>query len=97
MENRHPFRPKYLKFDNTSYFFREELNGIVSFKRGNYFIENSLLDIAVWGRTRNEAEEAFAFAFHALYENFAKKDDKNLASNASRLRSILEFITRTIA
>ena len=53
METLPPFTPEYLTFDNTSYVFREKLNGVVSFKEGYYFIENSLLDIAVWGKTRD--------------------------------------------
>ena len=85
----YPFKPQYLKFDDANYILREKLNGLVTFEAGNYCISNDLLDITVWGRTRDEAEEAFAFAFHSLYENFVKEDDKNLTTHARRLKKTL--------
>jgi len=93
----YPFKPEYLKFNDANYILSKKLNGIVTFEAGNYSIFNKLLDITVWGKTRDDAEEAFAFAFHSLYENFAKEDDKNLTSNARRLKKILrQLVVNTI-
>jgi hypothetical protein len=92
----YPFKPQYLKFENSNYILGEKLNGIVTFEAGNYSIFNELLDITVWGKTRDEAEEAFAFAFHSLFENFAKEDDKNLTPNARRLkRTLRQLVVNT--
>ncbi len=88
----YPFKPQYLKFDDSNYILHEKLDGVVTFEAGNYSISNELLDITVWGKTRDEAEEAFAFAFHSLYENFAKEDDKNLTSHARRLKKTLRHL-----
>ena len=89
-EDIYPFKPQYLTFNGASYILREKLNTIVSFEDGHYIISNELLNISVWGETRDEAEEAFAFAFHSLYENFAKEDDKNLTPQSRRLKQTLK-------
>ena len=86
----YPFKPQYLAFNGVSYIFREKLETTLSYDDGHYVISNELLDITVWGVTRDEAEEAFAFAFHSLYENFAKESDKNLAPQSRRLKQTLK-------
>jgi hypothetical protein len=88
----YPFKPQYLKANNNNYILREKLDSAVSFEEGNYIITNGLLDITVWGKTRDEAEDAFAFAFHALYENFANEKDKNLSPDANALKRTLQKI-----
>ena len=93
----YPFNPQYLRFNNTNYILHEKLDAPVSFEDGSYFISNRLLDIAVWGNTREEAEGAFAFAFHSLYENFAKETDKNLGKDAQLLkRKLKKLVLNTI-
>ena len=85
----YPFKPQYLSFNGASYILNTKLDTNVSFNEGQYFITNELLDITVWGKTRDEAEEAFAFTFHSLVENFAKENDKNLSPKARRLKKTL--------
>ena len=89
-EDTYPFKPQYLTFKGVNYILREKLNTIVSYEDGHYIISNELLNITVWGETRDEAEEAFAFAFHSLYENFAKENDKNLTPQSRRLKQTLK-------
>jgi hypothetical protein len=86
----YPFRPQYLTFGGINYILRERLNTDVSYADGTYTIFNELLDITVWGKTRDEAEEAFAFTFHALHENYAKEHDKNLSADAIRLKKVIK-------
>jgi hypothetical protein len=85
----YPFKPQYLAFSGVNYILREKLNADVAFEDGHYIITNELLNITVWGKTRDEAEEAFAFTFHSLYENFAKEHDKNLTVQARQLKQTL--------
>ena len=93
----YPFKPQYLAFNGVSYIFREKLETNVSYDDGHYVISNELLEIAVWGVTRDEAEEAFAFAFHSLYENFAKESDKNLTPRSRRLkRALRSFLSNNV-
>jgi len=89
-EDTYPFKPQYLMFNGINYILRERLNATVVFEEGYYIIRNELLDITVWGATRDEAEEAFAFTFHSLYENFANENDKKLTLQARRLKQILK-------
>ena len=96
IDETYPFRPQYLKFNDTNYILREKLNGIVSLEEGYYSIANELLDIIAWGKTRDEAEEAFAFTFHSLYENFAKEEDKKLTPKAKRLKQTLQHLVVNI-
>jgi len=88
-KNIYPFKTQYLKHGNTSYILREKISGSVSYADGQYIISNKSFDITVWGISREDAEEAFAFTFHALYENFAKGKDSNLAASAKKLKKKL--------
>ena len=92
----YPFKPQYLTFNSHNYILREKLNAVVAYEDGNYIISNELLNITVWGKTRDEAEEAFAFAFHSLYENFVKENDKNLSPKSRRLKQALKSIIHAV-
>ena len=94
-QDTYPFKPQYLAFNGVSYILKEKLNATVSFEEGNYIISNELLNISVWGHTRDEAEEAFAFAFHSLVENFAKESDKNLTARSRRLKQTMKNLIVT--
>ncbi len=85
----YPYRPQYLSFNGSNYILHKKLDSNVAFEEGQFIITNDLLDITVWGKTRDEAEEAFAFTFHSLFENFAKESDKNLSPKARRLKKTL--------
>ena len=89
-QDTYPFKPQYLAFDRHSYILKEKLDAVVAYVDGNYIISNKLLNITVWGKTRDEAEEAFAFAFHSLFENFANESDKNLTAKSRVSKRILK-------
>jgi len=89
-QDTYPFKPQYLTFNGVNYILREKLNAVVSYEQGYYIISNELLNITVWGETRDEAEEAFAFTFHSLCENFAKEQDKNLTPQSLLLKRTLK-------
>ena len=86
------YKTKHLKFNGTNYILREKLESMVSFAENQYMITNELLDISVWGDTRQKAEDAFAFTFHSLYQNFAKEDDTNLTNRAKVLKGLLKHL-----
>jgi hypothetical protein len=98
VENRetYPFHPNIIPFDNMIYVLHGRLNCEVSYESGHYFIENEFLDIEVWGETREAAENAFAFSFHALYTNFAKEADAKLSKTAKILKTNLLKIVKAI-
>ncbi len=59
-----------------------------------YILKNDLLDICVWGDTREDVESAFTFSFHALYENFALENDDKLSSESKKLKNnLLKFVS----
>ena len=85
-----------IQFDNLNYVLNEKLNCVVDYEDENYTIKNELLDITVWGDTREEVETAFAFSFHALYENFVKEEDVKLSSESKILKNKLLKIVKTV-
>jgi hypothetical protein len=94
----YPFNPDILKFDTIVYIFNKKLNCIVGYQDDSYTIKNKLLDICVWGNTRDEAETAFVFSFNALYENFALKNDSKLSPEAKKLKTkLLKLVKNRIA
>lgn len=92
----YPFKPDFLRFGGRSYVLKEKLDGQVSYEEGQYFITNDLLDITVWGDTRDAAEEAFAFSFHSLYKNYAEEVDDALTESACRLKATLQGLVVNI-
>ncbi|MBI5324841.1 MAG: hypothetical protein HZB41_06155 [Ignavibacteriae bacterium] len=85
----YPFKPDIIKYNDNIFNLIEKLECQVEFIEDNYIITNDKLDITVWGSTREEAENAFAFMFYSIYQNFAKEDDKKLSDNAIKLKQQL--------
>ena len=85
----YPFQPDHIKWKNTGYILREKLVCEISFEEGQYFITNDVLQTNVWGKTREEAEEAFSFVFDSLYEKFGREDDSRLSVKARALKATL--------
>ena len=54
------------------------------------------LDLTVWGQSLAEAEEAFAFSFDALYQNYYLAADAELAPDAQRIKAILHQLVREV-
>ena len=92
----YPFKPTMLRFDGLIYILNDKLDCVVDFEDDTYTIKNELLDLSVWGETREDVESAFAFSFHALYDNFALEDDKKLSSKSIELKNILLKLVKTV-
>lgn len=90
----YPYKPDIIKFDNVIYNLKEKLDCDVVFEDDNYIITNDFLDITVWGNTRDDAEQAFCFAFSALYQNFAMEVDKKLTEEAQKTKAKLLSIVK---
>jgi hypothetical protein len=92
----YPFKPKIIVWENRIYLLSEKLECSVEYKEDNYIIRNDEFDITVWGETREEAEDAFAFAFDALFNNFANEKDDNLTVQSQILKKKLNNIVLKI-
>lgn len=53
------------------------------------FIYNKLLDIRVWGNSKDDAIDALNFTFYSLYKNFAQEEDQNLTLEAKKVKEKL--------
>lgn len=92
----YPFKPNMIQFDNFVYIFNEKLHCDVDFEDDSYIIKNKFLDLCVWGDTREDVETAFAFSFHALYENFALENDDKLSLESKELKNKLLKLVKTV-
>jgi hypothetical protein len=92
--NTYPYKPDVIKFDKNIYDLSEKLDCKVIFEDNNYIISNDKFDLCVWGETREEAEQAFNFAFSALFQNFAKEYDENLSLEAKKIKNRLLKIVK---
>ncbi|MBM2816103.1 MAG: hypothetical protein HW421_2865 [Ignavibacteria bacterium] len=93
----YPFTPKVIVQDNNIYLLNAKLFCKVEFLEDDYIIRNEEFDLTVWGDSRDEAEEAFAFAFDALYKNFVFEKDENLTEQARVLKNKLNHLVYKIA
>ena len=80
-----------LRHDRRVFILTRKLETDVSFE-DLFLIRCPALNLAVWGPTLTEAEDAFAFAFDALYQNYYLEADVNLAPDARRLKALLHAL-----
>ncbi|GLU50747.1 hypothetical protein Dfri01_02080 [Dyadobacter frigoris] len=92
----YPYSPEIIKYDEKLYVLHDKLNCDVNFENQAYVIAFQPLDICVWGATREEAEAAFNFTFHALYQNFGIEADEVLSDEAIILKNKLLTIVKAI-
>ena len=92
----YPFKPNVIRYDNFIFVLNDRLECVVDYEDDSYAIKNTLLDISVWGDTREEAETAFAFSFYALYENFAVENDAKLSKESKDLKTKLLKLVKTV-
>ncbi len=92
----YPYRPDIISFSGMVYLLSRKLSCDVSYEEGMYLIRNEELDITVWGESREEAEEAFAFSFSALYKNFAQEEDTRLSPSALELKGSMNQLVKTV-
>jgi hypothetical protein len=90
----YPFKPDIIKYENLIYNLKQKLDCVVIYEDDSYIISNDLLEIRVWGDTREEAVDAFCFTFSALYQNFAKESDEMLTEKAKIIKSTLLNIVK---
>ncbi len=92
----YPYKPNIIQFEKLVFFLKSKIDCSVSFEDNNYLIECSELDITVWGSTREEAEEAFAFSFYSLYKNFYLEADNKLSKDALSLKKKLKSLVKSV-
>jgi hypothetical protein len=92
----YPYHPDIVKHDEKLYVLHEKLACEVNFENQAYLIAFPPLDLCVWGATREEAEAAFNFSFHALYQNFALERDDSLSKEAIVMKNKLLTIVKAI-
>lgn len=80
-----------LRHDRLVFILAEKLVTDVSFEE-LFIIRCEALDFTVWGQTLTEAEEALAFGFYSLYQNYYLEADDKLAPDAQRLKARLHTL-----
>ena len=92
----YPFKPNVINFDGLVYILSQKLDCEVEYDDESYVIRNNLLDITVWGETREEVENAFNFSFHALHSNFALENDGKLSDKSNELKTKLLRLVKSV-
>lgn len=92
----YPFRPDVLRYDEYLFILNRKLVTQISIEDGLFVIISDELDITVWGSAREEAEEAFAFSFYALYLNYCIEEDENLDEGAQELKETLKSLIQSV-
>ncbi len=92
----YPLKTEIIKYEQSVFVLKEKISCEVIFSDNFYYIKFEPLEIDVWGETREEAQEAFNFAFNSLYENFVLEKDKNLSLKAQSLKSKIMGMIKTI-
>jgi hypothetical protein len=90
----YPFKPDTIRSEGHSYLLTRKLQCTVEFEDGLYYISFPDLAITVWGKTREEVEEAFNFTFHSLYENYVTEPRENLSPGAIEIREKIEGLVK---
>jgi len=91
----YPFKPDAIRFEKRTFVLSKKLNCEVDFHDDVYFITYPELDVVVWGKTREEVEEAFAFTFSALYDNYMCESDEKLSSKAKDIKQKIHLLVIT--
>lgn len=92
----YPFHPSKIAYQNITFVLKEHLNCNIEYKRGKYFISFTPLDISVWGKSREEAEEAFSFVFYSLYINYYLVKNSDLTSEAVALKKKIKGFIKEV-
>ena len=92
----YPFKPDLIKYQNKIFVLNKNLDCVVEFEEGNYFIKNNELDIIVWGETRKEVEEAFSFSFYSIYLNYYDEEDTKLSDESILFKKELRKLIKKV-
>ena len=90
----YPFSPETIHFENHTFVLRQRLLCDVDYQDKMYFISYDDFGISVWGKTREEVEEAFASSFYFIYKNYCTEKDEKLSSKARELKRKLKSIIK---
>lgn len=85
----YPYETKSIHSGRNIYELAKKIQCLVEFKEDNYIISNNELDLTAWGKSRDEAIEAFAFCFSALYEMSSKTQDAKMTKKALAVKKKL--------
>ncbi|MDQ3683670.1 MAG: hypothetical protein M3352_11475, partial [Bacteroidota bacterium] len=87
----YPLQLSKIRYDGTEVILKEAMTADVSFEEEEklYYISYPELNITVWDKDRNEADEAFQFAFISLIQNIYNEDDNNLTKKAKEIKKKL--------
>lgn len=80
-----------IRHDRLVFILTQKLETEVSFE-DLFIIRCESLDLTVWGQTLTEAEEALAFSFYSLYQNYYLAADDQLAPDALGLKARLHTL-----
>lgn len=94
----YPYKTDVIRFDGIIYSLTERIECEVRWEEDMYVMQYEPLKMLVWGGTREELEEAFAFHFHGLYVNYALAPDSELTEGAVALKNqLLHLVKSTFA
>lgn len=93
-------RPDYplqlfkIRHDNIQVILKEALTANVNFDEEEklFYISYPDLNILVWGKDREEADEAFQFNFISLIQTIYNEEDSNLTSKAQLIKKKLSSL-----
>ena len=80
-----------LRHDRLVFILAQKLEIQVSFEE-LFIIRCDVLDLTVWGQTLTEAEEALAFGFYSLYQNYYLEADAKLDVGAQQLKALMHTL-----
>jgi hypothetical protein len=92
----YPFKPEFIRFEDYTFILNGPLTCDIYFEENLYYIENKLLDITVWGESREEVEEAFAFCFYSMYVNYYLEQESALSLDAIELKKNLSNVIKNV-
>lgn len=90
----YPLQLHTVKEDNIIITLRETITAQVTYDAEEelYYISYPELDITVWGKEREEANEAFCFTFISLVRTIYNEEDLNLTTKATTIKQKLAAI-----
>lgn len=82
--------------ENIEWHFSQDLILNITKEEDTVFIQNSFLDITVWGDTVEEAKDAFSFVFYSLYKQILSEQNDKLSQKAILIKERINSIITEI-
>ena len=80
---------------DREFILKKRLHAVLSYEDGLFFVEDERFNILGYGPTRREAVRAFQRCFEFLWHEYAEADDRELTSDAKRLKETLQSIVES--